>query len=167
MRRRWSHGFTLIETLVVLAVIGIALGMVTLALAPGELARLQIEARRLALLLEGARDEARALGYPMAWRGDARGHGFSRREPGLGWVPFEAPAPYRKRDWPADLRLVGLRINGVTMPIDTPLLFPASGPALPYEVVLGSRARRISLHAEASGRVAVAPPHVLPWNGSP
>ena len=55
---RRSGGFTLVEIMVVMVIIGITLGMVSLNAIPSPRQDLQKEAQRLALLLQLARDEA-------------------------------------------------------------------------------------------------------------
>jgi general secretion pathway protein H len=59
------RGFTLVELLVVLVLIGIAVGVASLALRDPSAAKLEQEAARLAALLEAGRAEARALGLPV------------------------------------------------------------------------------------------------------
>ncbi|MFO1326435.1 MAG: GspH/FimT family pseudopilin [Rubrivivax sp.] len=65
--RAAARGFTLIELMVVLALVAVATGVVALALRDGEATRLEHEAERLAALLESARAEARAAGVPVGW----------------------------------------------------------------------------------------------------
>jgi len=60
-------GFTLIELMVVVALIAIASGVVALAMRDPAATRLEREAARLAALLESARAEARASGLPARW----------------------------------------------------------------------------------------------------
>ncbi|MDP2785168.1 MAG: prepilin-type N-terminal cleavage/methylation domain-containing protein, partial [Sulfurimicrobium sp.] len=62
-----NSGFTLIEMLVVLVVIGIIVAMIGVNLAPDPRQSLDTEARRLALLLEQARDEAMSSGSSIAF----------------------------------------------------------------------------------------------------
>lgn len=66
-RGRRPRGFTLVELLIVIAVVAIGLGLVALALPDGERARLDEEAERLAALIETARAESRVSGAPVVW----------------------------------------------------------------------------------------------------
>jgi general secretion pathway protein H len=75
-----TSGFTLVELLVVIAVVAVAIGLIAIALPDGERSRLEEEAERLAALLETARAEARVSGQAVYWQpasGDAPG-GSSR-----------------------------------------------------------------------------------------
>ncbi len=69
MRRLPSRqsGFTLIELMIVVALIAIASAVATLALRDPAATRLEHEAARLAALLESARSEARASGLAARW----------------------------------------------------------------------------------------------------
>jgi general secretion pathway protein H len=60
-----AAGFTLIELMVVMALIAVAVGVVTLSLRDPAAAQLDREAVRLAALLEAARSQTRSAGVPM------------------------------------------------------------------------------------------------------
>jgi general secretion pathway protein H len=62
-----SQGFTLVELLVVIALIAIASGLASLALRDPTANHLEQEGARLAALLESARAEARASGLSVRW----------------------------------------------------------------------------------------------------
>ena len=66
-RRPAVRGFTLIELMVVVALIAIASAVVSLALRDPASTRLDHEAARLVALLEAARTEARASGLAARW----------------------------------------------------------------------------------------------------
>lgn len=59
------RGFTMIELMVVMALVAVAVGLVTLSLRDPAAAQLDREAARLAALLEMARAESRSAGVPL------------------------------------------------------------------------------------------------------
>jgi general secretion pathway protein H len=63
-----ARGFTLIELMVVVAIIAIAAGITALSLRDPASTRLEREATRLAALLDAARAEARASGLSVRWQ---------------------------------------------------------------------------------------------------
>ena len=67
-QRAAARGFTLIELMLVVALIAIASALAALALRDPAAARLDEEAARLTALLEGARAEARARGLTVTWQ---------------------------------------------------------------------------------------------------
>ncbi|MDO5692494.1 MAG: prepilin-type N-terminal cleavage/methylation domain-containing protein [Pseudomonadota bacterium] len=69
-------GFTLIELMVVVAVIALGTAVASLALRDNEGAVLARDAERLAALLESARAQSRAAGVPVRWRATANGFVF-------------------------------------------------------------------------------------------
>jgi general secretion pathway protein H len=83
-----SAGFTLLELLVVVALIGMATAGVSLSLRDSADSALERDATRLAALLETARAQARANGLLVTWRGTAGGFVFE----GL-------PAPGLPQNW--------------------------------------------------------------------
>jgi len=64
---RRTPGFTLIEVMLVMAIIAIATALVSLTLRDGTQSRLEEEGARLSALLESARAEARASGVTVRW----------------------------------------------------------------------------------------------------
>lgn len=66
--RRLARGFTMIELLVVVAIIAIATAGVSFALRDSGANRLEREALRLAALFEAARAQSRSTGQPVVWR---------------------------------------------------------------------------------------------------
>lgn len=67
MRRATARGFTMIELLLVIAILAIGVGLVTLSLPDTEASRLEEEGARLGALLEMARAEARVSGAAVRW----------------------------------------------------------------------------------------------------
>ncbi len=83
------RGLTLLELLVVLAIMGLATAGVSLALRDASAAQLEREAVRLAALLEAGRAASRASGVAVQWQPTAQGFRFSGVAPHSlpeGWL---------------------------------------------------------------------------------
>src|SRR5256885_15602710 len=100
-----SRGYTLVELLVVIAVIGIAAGAVVLSLRGNDARRLAEEGDRLAALFRMAQSDARVSGRPVLWQADPAGYrlralGYGRAAPlpgGPARAPGRPPAGRRPR----------------------------------------------------------------------
>ena len=104
---RRSLGFTLIELMVVIAMIAIATAVASLALRDPAASKLEHEATRLVSLLESARAEARASGVAARWEPlaeQADGSGF--RFVGLAAKP---PLPTHWLDASTSAQVIGAR----------------------------------------------------------
>jgi len=71
-----TAGFTLLELLVVLAIVGLASAGVGFALRDGTQTQLEREAQRLAALFESARARSQVTGVAVRWRVTAQGFLF-------------------------------------------------------------------------------------------
>ena len=104
---RGSLGFTLIELMVVVAMIAIATAVASLALRDPAASKLEQEATRLVSLLESARAEARASGVAARWEPLAEqsdGSGF--RFVGL---PATQPMPTHWIETGTSAQVIGAR----------------------------------------------------------
>ncbi len=127
-RRRERHseaGLTLIEVLVVIAVIGVATGATMMGLNGADRdARAQSEAVRLARNLSLAVDEALISGQPLQLVWDDGGYGFAQWRDG-GWQPAGMPGLAARHDLRAPLRMA--MPTGATDPVV--IAVSGSGPA--------------------------------------
>jgi general secretion pathway protein H len=90
---RWhSAGFTLLELLVVLAIVAMVTAGVGLAMRDSSQVLLERDAQRLAALLESARARSRVTGVPVRWHASATGFTFD------GLAPSELPEQWLDRD---------------------------------------------------------------------
>ncbi len=71
-----TRGFTLLELLLVVAIMALATAGVSFALRDSSQVQLEREAERLAALLESARAQSRASGVAVRWRTTAEGFQF-------------------------------------------------------------------------------------------
>jgi general secretion pathway protein H len=78
------RGFTLLELLVVLAIIAIATAGVSLAMRDSSTTALEREGARLAALLESGRIKSRATGLAVIWQATEGGFGFFAAAPHPG-----------------------------------------------------------------------------------
>jgi len=69
-----QHGLTLLELMVVLAIIGFASAGIALSLRDSQHTQLDNEAQRLMAHLEAARVSSRTRGVTLAWRSTAEGY---------------------------------------------------------------------------------------------
>jgi len=95
-RRGNDQGFTLIELMIVVVLIGLMSAVVMLVM-PDPRGRLIDEAERFAARAHAARDMAIVESRPMALRVTAAGYGFDMRRAGR-WQPIE-DKPFRAEVW--------------------------------------------------------------------
>jgi general secretion pathway protein H len=95
---RGERGFTLIELLVVMVILGITLGLVSLNAIPGQQA-LQQDAKRIALLLQLARDEAIVRNRQIAFEASADNYRFMIRNDNKQWEQVVNDDLLREREF--------------------------------------------------------------------
>jgi len=106
-KARSAHGFSLIELLVVVALIAIATATISLALRDPASAQLEREAERLAALFESARAESRAAGLDVQWLPVVDNSGDQFRFQGL---PVGIKLPNRWLGEPVAVEIAGATV---------------------------------------------------------
>ncbi|MET0370139.1 MAG: GspH/FimT family pseudopilin [Sphingobium sp.] len=145
--RKGEAGFTLIELMVVLTIIGFTSAAVILAI-PDPRGRVVDDAERFAARVAAARDEAIVTARPMSVWVSASGYGFDRRQDGQ-WVGMQEK-PFLTADWkPGTRALVGAEGR-------QQIAFDGTGlPADPLTITLARDAERVSVTVDLAGKVAV------------
>jgi general secretion pathway protein H len=155
MRR--EAGFTLLEVLVVIVMIGVLATTVTLSLAPDNHRRLQDEAWRFARVLEAASEQA-GEGDPLALEWAPDGYRFLRQGDDGRWQPLERDELLAARHWPDGI-VAGLGEGGQSMNAAAPMLLVADGHVTPRVLLLGSGQRKLAVTLSPLGRADVVESH--------
>ena len=95
-------GFTLVEILIVIAILGIAAAAVALSVSRSDGRLLQEETARLGALFRIAQDEVRVTGRALVWEADIEGYRFRPLdvEAARDWTD----EVLRPRTWPFEVR---------------------------------------------------------------
>jgi len=161
---RRTQGFSLLEILVVLVIIGIVVSMTTLSLGNNAARQVELEAERLRALIELAKEEAlfdaEELGISF-WR---NGYTFYRMD-NQQWTPVSGDAELRPRTLSEGLsialELEGLDAELAPMPRERqrPQVFIlSSGEVTPFKAEIGIGDIYVILTADALGNLAFAAP---------
>lgn len=156
---RRSRGFTLIEMLVVLLIMGLLVGLVGALARPDDAARVRVEADRLGQLLVLAATESRLTGESIAWVPDAQGYRFWRTET-LGpsparWSEIAGNDPLRARTLPPGMRIASLLVENMPVSGAMRLEFVPHAPAPSFTIGLVLGAVRYLVAASPIGEVQV------------
>lgn len=152
--KRRALGFTLIEILVVLVIMGIVVASVSLSFTRDESALLHETSERLALLLQSAHDDAILTGRPIAWSEEGGTYQFWRPNKD-DWAKVEGDELFRQRQLPERISMLELRVNNAVMKPGELLVFAPGGLAASFEATLAYGQARSKVQGDAVGRVRV------------
>jgi general secretion pathway protein H len=154
------RGFTLIEILVVLAIIAIAAGVAVVAYDSGDRERATREARRFAGALEHAAARAQVRAETLGASADGNTWRFWRRDPDSGrWQPVSDDDVLAAHTLPDSMTLAPTSYSG--RPIDAQLIVPLrpTGRNEPFTFEIKARDATFILAADPLNRISVlAPP---------
>jgi general secretion pathway protein H len=106
-------GMTLVEMLVVLAIVGVAAGAAVLGLgASDRRASVETEARRLAARIRVAADDSMVTDAMIAFAADDRGYGFVARDPATGAWQVREDGVLARHALPAGIELEAAELRG-------------------------------------------------------
>ena len=128
---RLQRGFTLVEILVVVAIVGILALALTLSIAGSSERRLEAAAERFSALVGHACEQAELRGREIGVAVGADGYAFLRLD-GDRWQAVATEGELRARSWPQGLR-IDLARDGREIE-----LAPATGDAAPQLVCFSS-----------------------------
>ncbi|MES9965431.1 MAG: type II secretion system minor pseudopilin GspH [Candidatus Sedimenticola sp. 20ELBAFRAG] len=159
-RSNGQQGFTLLELLVVIVVMGVLLSMAAISM-PGDRRHdlVRDEARRLKALFSLARNEAQLEGRELGIVINTGGYHFVKLEEEK-WQPIKASTPFRARSMPNDMEIdvtptdsQNTQQDAVKGPV---LVFWSSGEVTPFELTVSIRdVAGYTLSGDAIGRFAI------------
>ena len=162
VRTRRRRGFTLIEMLVVLLIMGLFVGLVSTITRPDDRALLRVEAERLAQLLDLAAVQARLTGKSIAWVANGPGYRFWQRNEDAEWLEVRDDDLLRARTLPQGMLVSGLQVETMRQQGAMRLEFVPYGPTLSFTIEMVLGAERYAVAASPLGVV-----RALPGAGTP
>lgn len=151
--RASGRGYTLVEILAVMLIVGICAGIVTVLSQPGPHDRLRIEADRLAQLLQLAATEARLTGRAVAWTSDGAHYRFWRWQREAGWSAIPETDVLRPRSLPPGMLVASLEVEAMRRASGMRLEFSPYRPDFSYSIGLSQGPDRYSITASPMGAV--------------
>ncbi len=152
---RGGRGFTLIEMLVVLMIMGLFVGLVSTITRPDDRAVLRLEAERLAQLLDFAATEARLSGRSIAWTADDSGYRFWRSDDNSEWSEIRDNELLRARTLPLGMAVSAFRVENMRPQGAMRLEFTPQGSTLAFTIGISLGTERYAVIGSPVGEVRV------------
>jgi general secretion pathway protein H len=154
-----NAGFTLVEVLVVLAIVAIAAGVAAVAYDGSDRDRAIREARRFAGALEHAAARAQARSETLGASAEDGTWRFWKRDADSGrWQPLaDDDTVLAAHVLPSAMRVAPTSFSGREIPADTIVPFRPTGRNEPFTFELASRDARLVLAGDPLNRIAVVP----------
>ncbi|MBX3479199.1 MAG: GspH/FimT family pseudopilin [Caulobacter sp.] len=138
-------GFTLVEMMVVLVVLGLMAAVVVVAIPDGRMT-LAAEGERFAARLKRAQEEAVLVNRPVQVALTGDGYGFQVRKAGV-WTPLDE-GPFRPEVWLPQTRASADRdVRRIS--------FDPTGAATPAHITLTRAGRTVEVSVDAAGNVVL------------
>jgi general secretion pathway protein H len=143
-------GFTLVEILVVIALIGLVVALAAVNLVPSDREVARRETARLALAIENARDTAWFGGRPVALTfGEGRMQRLARER--SAW----RPEPAKDTALGDGVKIAAVSVNGRTLVAGDGLVFMPDGLDEPFRVAVEVRGLAWAIDGDAAGSIRV------------
>jgi len=145
-----ARGFTLLELMIVIVIMGIALGAVAFNAMPDAHQSLHNEAQRIALLLQLARDEAIVRNRPVAFEAEADRYRFLVREDNA-WQVIAGDELLRERSFKRAPRALAISPPLATDKLPLRIVFGREPVDKPFVLTLSIDAVSVTVRADGIG----------------
>jgi general secretion pathway protein H len=154
---RARRGFTLIEMLVVLIIMGLFVGLVSAITRPDDRAVLRLEADRLSQLLDFAAAEAQLTGKSIAWTADESGYRFWQLGEDSSWTEIRDNELLRARNLPQGVAISAFRVENMRPQGGMRLEFAPEGSSLAFTIAMSLGTEHFAVVGSPIGEVRVQP----------
>lgn len=150
---RSQQGFTLIEVAVVMLVIVIVLGIVSINLGPDRETPVRDEARRMALLLQTAQQEAILQSRILAVAIERQGYHFLMLDDNNEFKPLAGDEVLRARPLPSGIVISDVHIEGLAENEKPRLVLMPTGELPPFTVIFSQDDMRWQVEGMLTGEI--------------
>lgn len=157
LRTEKERGFTLIEMLVVMLIMGLLVGLVSVIAQPDDRTLLRVEAERLAQLMDVAATQSRFTGKSIAWTADGPGYRFWQFSEDSGWSEIIGDDFLRARTLPQGMTISYMRVENARSPEHMRVEFKPYGSVLSFSVEMSLGAAHYTVVNSPVGGVRVLP----------
>jgi general secretion pathway protein H len=149
-----TRGFTLLELLIVLVIVGITLGMVSFNAMPNDQKVLQNDAQRIALLLQTARDEAIVRNHPIAFEAEPDRYRFLIYDENT-WQVLKQDDLLRERELKKSPVTFSIRPSSLEQALPIRIIFGREPVDKPFALTLSLGEASVVIHADGIGHFVV------------
>lgn len=150
-------GFTLIEMMVVVLILGLLSSLVVLTTAPDSRREASTEATRLALVLQAALQETQWSGRPMAFSAERNAYRFWAADEQAQWRGIADGEKFRPRSLSEGMAIVSIEVEGQTLPAGALLTFMPAHATL-FQITLDAPQGKMMLRSRPNSRVDLVAP---------
>lgn len=148
-------GFTLLELLVVLVIVGVMLGMVSMSALPNKRQALQSDAQRVALLLQMAREEAIVRNRRVAFELDAERYRFYVKSDTNEWLLIDDNDFFRERSFKNAPLVIGMQPGSTPAILPLKVVFGREPVDRPFKLTLSLDDATVAIMADGLGHFEV------------
>jgi general secretion pathway protein H len=149
-----ARGFTLLELLIVLVIVGITLGMISFNAMPNDQKVLQNDAQRIALLLQTARDEAIVRNHPIAFEAEPDRYRFLIHDENA-WQVLKQDDLLREREFKKSPVTFSISPSSLEQSLPMRIIFGREPVDKPFDLTLSLGEASVVIHADGIGHFTV------------